>query len=161
MQTKNKGGLFLTAGKRVCCWFCFSDMSVVLFNQKSKKRFNFCFFQKHIIYTQYTLSFCVLYPRETFFCLLSATLLLVYTRIKRCARCESLSFFLSFLSFTHVARKRLKRIFFNLACGRRILLLRLKQENDARVVMGSDKSLFFIPPRRSRETKHARTHTHR
>ena len=68
---------------------------------------------------------------------------------------------LSFLSFIHVAKKTLKEHFFlNLACGQRILLLRLKQENDARVVMGSDKSLFFIPPRRSRETKHARTHTH-
>ena len=65
-------------------------------------------------------------------------------------------FFLSFMSPGSV----LKRIFFNLACGRRILLLRLKQENDARGGMGSDKSLFFIPPRRSRETKHARTHTH-
>ena len=91
-KTKNKGGWsFLTAGKRVCVLFFCS--SVVLFNQKSKKTLQFLFFQKHIIYTQYTLSFCVLYPRETFFCLLSATLLLVYTRIKRCARCESLSFF--------------------------------------------------------------------
>ena len=98
-------------------WFLFFDggdeKCVLLFSKKQKKRFNFCFVQrkKNIIYTQYTLSFCVLYPRETFFCLLSATLLLVYTRIKRCARCESLSFFL-FFSFIHVARKRLKRIFF-------------------------------------------------
>jgi len=92
-------------------WFLFFDggdeKCVLLFSKKQKKRFNFCFVQrkKNIIYTQYTLSFCVLYPRETFFCLLSATLLLVYTRIKRCARCESLSFFLSFFSFFHSCRQ--------------------------------------------------------
>ena len=151
--------LFLTAGTFVLL-LLYIFLVFFLPNKNTKKRFKFVFKKKHIIYAQYTLSFCVLYPRETFFCLLSATLLLVYTRMKRCARCESLSFF-SFFSFFHVAKKTLKAHFFlNLACGQRILLLRLKQENDARVVMGSDKSLFFIPPRRSRETKHARTHTH-
>ena len=107
---KQRGVVFFDGGEKslsvVVLFFCCSLQS------KIKKTLQFLFFQKHIIYTQYTLSFCVLYPRETFFCLLSATLLLVYTRIKRCARCESLSFFLSFLSFTRVARKRLKRIFF-------------------------------------------------
>ena len=74
-----------------------------------------------------------------------------------------MNLFLSFfLSFFHSCRQEAfkAQFFLNLACGRRILLLRLKRENDARVVMGSDKSLFFIPRRRSRETKHARTHTH-
>ena len=70
----------------------------------------------------------------------------------------SLSFFLFFLSFMSPGSV-LKRFFF-ISLMWTTLLLRLKQENDARVVMGSDKSLFFIPRRRSRETKHARTHTH-
>ena len=96
----NKSGKwsFLTAGtdERVCCSKII-QRNVTLQFLCSKKNI-----------TQYTLSFCVLYPRETFFCLLSATLLLVYTRIKRCARCESLSFFLSFflsILFFHSCRQ--------------------------------------------------------